>query len=256
MRLSILVLWMVGCAPRSKPPSVQTAPETPHETPTTPETLMPKANLILFTSASNRADDLRSLLVGGADIVARTEPGTSSWYALEGSDGQFGIFDTFRDASAQQAHFEGQVAEALQAQASDLVVGGWNGVLEGVRSFDLVAQTPRRPGAATQGMVIPLRAAPGQADALHDLLVQGASLVAAQEPGTLHWFALQDDADPDRLAIVDFFADDAGREAHFAGNVAAALEAAAPTLVVGGWQQGVLNGAMAFEVRAMTSPSE
>ncbi|MBX2804293.1 MAG: antibiotic biosynthesis monooxygenase [Myxococcales bacterium] len=207
----------------------------------------PKANIIRFDAQLDRRDDLRALLAQGAALVERTEPGTQSWYALQSPEQTFGIFDTFVDAAAQEAHFEGQVAAALREQAPRLVTAGWPGVLAGVRSYDVLAETPRRDASPTIGMVIPLHAAAGRADALRDLLVTGAGLVAAEEPGTLHWLALQDDSHPDRMAIVDFFTDDAAKQAHFAGNVAAALQSAAPQLVVGGWE-GVLKGAEAYEV--------
>jgi quinol monooxygenase YgiN len=41
------------------------------------------------------------------------------------------------------------------------------------------------------------------------------------EPGTISWFAIQEG--PSRFAIFDTFNDEAGRDAHLNGNVAAAL---------------------------------
>jgi quinol monooxygenase YgiN len=41
------------------------------------------------------------------------------------------------------------------------------------------------------------------------------------EPGTVSWFAIQEG--PSRFAIFDAFDDEAGREAHLSGKVAAAL---------------------------------
>jgi len=97
---------------------------------------------------------------------------------------------------------------------------------------------------------ITLRAAPGQREALVALLVAGRDIVARSEPGTIHWFALQSEADPDELAIVDLFVDQRGRAAHFEGQVAAALKARADVLVEGGWHEGVLARAVHYDVLA------
>lgn len=86
---------------------------------------------------------------------------------------------------------------------------------------------------------IPFTAAPGQAEAVASLLTGAAAIVHDNEPGTLQWLSLRVDAD--RFAIVDFFAGPEGREAHFAGKVAAALKAAAPQAVKGGWDEGVVS---------------
>ena len=94
---------------------------------------------------------------------------------------------------------------------------------------------------------ITLHAVKGQENALAAFLNQGAGIVEATEPETLLWTALQS-ADSSTCVIFDTFADKAGQEAHFAGRVAAALNANASTLVEGGWDNGVLpnvlNGAI------------
>ena len=61
---------------------------------------------------------------------------------------------------------------------------------------------------------------PGGADAL---------TLANQEAGTLVWFALQ--TGPSTFAIFDAFAGEAGRKAHLAGPIAAALMANASELL-------------------------
>lgn len=93
---------------------------------------------------------------------------------------------------------------------------------------------------------ITLKAKPGQAENLAEFLAGGAALVAATEPQTLSWFSVRIDAET--FAIIDFFADQAGQDAHVAGQVAAALMAKADELIVGGWEGGVLKGFQVFEV--------
>jgi quinol monooxygenase YgiN len=66
-------------------------------------------------------------------------------------------------------------------------------------------------------LYVPLQAKPGKEKEVADFLRSAALLVNA-EPGTISWFAIQEG--PSRFAIFD---DEAGREAHLNGKVAAAL---------------------------------
>ena len=93
----------------------------------------------------------------------------------------------------------------------------------------------RIPAEATY---IPFQAVAGQEAAMASLLTGAAELVRKTEPETLQWLALRTDAS--RFAIIDFFPGADGRAAHFAGQVAAALKAAAPKAVEGGWDKGVV----------------
>jgi quinol monooxygenase YgiN len=70
------------------------------------------------------------------------------------------------------------------------------------------------------GIVALLEARPGKEGALADLL-RSAQALAAQEPGTLVWYAFQ--SGPRSFGIFDAFADEAGRTAHLEGRIAAAL---------------------------------
>jgi len=72
----------------------------------------------------------------------------------------------------------------------------------------------------TVGLIVRLQAKPGKEDELADFLRSAVPLVQA-EPATTAWFALQIDAST--FAIVDAFPDQAGRQAHLEGAVAAAL---------------------------------
>jgi quinol monooxygenase YgiN len=57
----------------------------------------------------------------------------------------------------------------------------------------------------------------------------GSGRQVNQEAGTVVWFALK--TGPSTFAIFDAFADDAGRKAHLAGPIAAALMANASELL-------------------------
>lgn len=70
------------------------------------------------------------------------------------------------------------------------------------------------------GIVALLEAKPGKESVLADLL-RSAQALAAQETGTVVWYAFQ--SGPRSFGIFDAFADEAGRDAHLQGRIAAAL---------------------------------
>ena len=78
------------------------------------------------------------------------------------------------------------------------------------------------------GLFVRLHAKPGKEEELQSLL-QGALPLAQAEAATPAWFALR--FSPVEFGIFDAFPDDAGRQAHLAGQIAAALMAKAPELL-------------------------
>jgi len=75
-------------------------------------------------------------------------------------------------------------------------------------------------GAITKALVVMLEAKPGLEDDLAQFLIEARELVA-QEPGTAAWFAFRTGSTT--FGIFDVFADEAARQAHLTGPVAAAL---------------------------------
>jgi quinol monooxygenase YgiN len=219
---------------------------------------MEKATLISLTAVPGHANELQSFLKVGGDLVGKTEPGTQFWSALvnEKDQGSTAIFDTFADQSGRDAHFSGQVAAALHDKAASLVEGGWEqGVLNHVQNFHILYKLVRSTvQPLTKANVIPLKAAPGKAEELAAFLKVGGDLVNQTEPNTMQWYALQSETDPNSFAIVDMFANEQGRAAHFAGNVAAALQEKSAELVQGGWEQGVLATALFYDLAATCFP--
>jgi len=59
--------------------------------------------------------------------------------------------------------------------------------------------------------------------------LRGGLAIVQQEPATIAWFAIR--MGPSTFGIFDAFPDDAGRQAHLAGRVAAALMAKASDLL-------------------------
>jgi quinol monooxygenase YgiN len=77
-------------------------------------------------------------------------------------------------------------------------------------------------------LLVQLRARPGQEEALAAFLASALPL-AEKEPATIAWFALR--LGPSTFAIYDAFPDEAGRQAHLQGPIAAALMAKADELL-------------------------
>src|ERR1700720_3546165 len=69
-------------------------------------------------------------------------------------------------------------------------------------------------------LYVPLEAKPGKEKEVAEFLKSAVPVVDA-EPGTVSWFAIQEG--PSSFAIFDTFDDEAAREAHLNGRVAAAL---------------------------------
>jgi quinol monooxygenase YgiN len=80
----------------------------------------------------------------------------------------------------------------------------------------------------TVALYVRLEAKPGKESAVADFLRSALPLVN-EEPATTVWFAIQ--MGPSTFGIFDAFPDDAGRQAHLAGKVAAALMENAPELL-------------------------
>ena len=81
---------------------------------------------------------------------------------------------------------------------------------------------------ARVALFVRLEAKPGKEAEVEKFLRSGLALVE-QEPATTAWFGLR--LGPATFGIFDAFPNDAGRQAHLSGQVAAALMAKAPELL-------------------------
>jgi quinol monooxygenase YgiN len=77
-------------------------------------------------------------------------------------------------------------------------------------------------------LLVRLEAKPGKSAELENFL-RGALPLVEQEPATPVWFGIR--LGPATFGIFDAFPDEAGRQAHLSGKVAAALMAKAPELL-------------------------
>lgn len=216
----------------------------------TESAVIKEATYISMGAKAGQGQNLSAFLAQGAKLVAQTEPNTTLWYALKKADGSFGIFDFFPNEAGRSEHFAGKVAAALKDNSEKLVANGWDqGVVANINNFFVLSyKTPNGNNKATQATYIKLQAQAGKEQALEDLLISAADIVAQTEPKTLLWTALK--LNKNTYGIFDTFTDDSGRQAHFAGKVATALKAKADSLVVGGWDNGVLKNIHNFEIVA------
>jgi quinol monooxygenase YgiN len=77
------------------------------------------------------------------------------------------------------------------------------------------------------GLFVRMQAKPGKETDVENFLRGGLSLVQ-EEPATVAWFGIR--LGPSTFGIFDAFPDEAGRQAHLSGKVAAALMEKAPEL--------------------------
>jgi quinol monooxygenase YgiN len=77
-------------------------------------------------------------------------------------------------------------------------------------------------------LLVRLKAKEGKELAVENFITKALPL-AVDEPGTKTWYALK--IDSTTFGIFDTFHDEAGREAHLGGKIAAALMANAPELL-------------------------
>ena len=80
----------------------------------------------------------------------------------------------------------------------------------------------------TVGLLVRLEAKPGKEQVVADFL-KSALPLAQNEPATVTWYTVQ--LGPSTFGIFDTFPDDAGRQAHLNGPIAAALMANAADLL-------------------------
>jgi quinol monooxygenase YgiN len=77
-------------------------------------------------------------------------------------------------------------------------------------------------------LLVKLEAKPGKEEEVENFLRSGLAIVQ-EEPATTAWFAIR--LGPSTFGIFDAFPDEAGRQAHLSGRVAAALMAKASELL-------------------------
>jgi len=82
---------------------------------------MPKVSLLVRLEAKpGKEGEVAAFLKQGLELAQR-EATTPVWFALRLGPSTFGVFDAFADEAGRQAHLNGPIAQALMAQAPDLL---------------------------------------------------------------------------------------------------------------------------------------
>ena len=84
---------------------------------------MTQANLGILAhleAKPEKVEEVQDFLTGALPMAVQ-EAGTNTWFAIRLGPTTFGIFDTFADEGARQAHLSGKIAEALLSQADNLL---------------------------------------------------------------------------------------------------------------------------------------
>ncbi len=82
--------------------------------------MVKKGLFVRLEAKVGKEAQVEAFLKSGLDLV-NDEPLTQTWYAVKFGDSTFGIFDTFDGDEGRDAHLNGRVAEALMANASELL---------------------------------------------------------------------------------------------------------------------------------------
>ena len=82
---------------------------------------MEKYALVATLQAKPGKEQVVEEFLKSALPLAQSEPGTIRWYAFKSGPDTFGIFDTFADEDARDAHLTGEIAKALMANADTLL---------------------------------------------------------------------------------------------------------------------------------------
>src|SRR5262249_20337439 len=107
--------------------------------------------LVCLEANPGKEADVAAFLQQGL-ALAQQEASTPVWFALRLGPSTFGVFDAFADEAGRQAHLNGPIAQALMAQAPNLLASP--PVIE--RIDVLGAKLPQSAGSGT-GEVVRVR---------------------------------------------------------------------------------------------------
>jgi quinol monooxygenase YgiN len=79
-----------------------------------------KALWVVLEAKPGQEAQVEKFLQAG-QVLVEAEPKTMSWFAIKIGPSRYGIFDTFADDSARDAHMNGKVAQALKEKADELL---------------------------------------------------------------------------------------------------------------------------------------
>ena len=91
-----------------------------HTAPKQEPAMIRNALFVRLEAKPGKEKELAQFLNAGLDL-ARQEGTTPVWFALQLGPSTFGIFDAFADEAGRQAHLNGPIAQALGANAPNLL---------------------------------------------------------------------------------------------------------------------------------------
>lgn len=95
--------------------------------------MVKKGIFVKLVAKAGKEAAVEAFLNSGLALV-NDEPLTVTWYAVKFSENTFGIFDTFDGEAGRDAHLTGKVAEALMANAPDLLAE-----MPNIEKIDIIA---------------------------------------------------------------------------------------------------------------------
>lgn len=180
--------------------------------------------LVRLDAKHGKDQQVESFLLSALPMVEE-EGGTTAWFAVRFGRGEYGVFETFSDDAARQAHLEGRVAAALQGRMSELFEAPPR-----IQNVDVIAE--KMPIVSTtpdtKGLLLTFKAKEGREMDVENFL-RRAQLMALSEPETTAWFAIR--TARGEYGIFDVFPDNAGRFAHLVGHVTRELAKESLTLL-------------------------
>ncbi|KAJ7168443.1 hypothetical protein C8R46DRAFT_1091654 [Mycena filopes] len=185
-----------------------------------------QVSLAVYAPLIAKADkvaEVEAFLGAGYDLV-QSEAETIQWYGIKYDDHSpptFAILDTFRAESGRTAHLTGPIAEALMANAPTLLASGPE-IHQPIVVVNKVTEGKKHKTAGLGvGIRVLLTAKPDKVETVKAFLASALPLFEA-ETETLNAYILQFPG-TDRFAIIDFFENDVGRNAHLGGEIAKQL---------------------------------
>ncbi len=173
--------------------------------------------LVILKAKKGKENDVKNFLLSGRSIVQK-ESKTISWYAFQIDDSTFGIYDTFEDETGKNAHFNGDLAKALLANAPELLDAFT--IEKSITPIEVLAFNKRAKPDEKKGILVIVNAKNGKEEEVKSFL-KAALVLVKEEVQTMSWYAI--DLGNGRFGIFDTFATDSGREAHLNGKIAEAL---------------------------------
>lgn len=82
-----------------------------------------KGILLTVAAQVGKGPDMEQFLIQGRSIVVEDEPETIAWFAIQLSDGEYGVFDVFEESGGRTAHLAGQIPRELTKHALTLLGG-------------------------------------------------------------------------------------------------------------------------------------